>query len=421
MLLSERDSLARGDRTKSMSKFSLLAAAMCVGTALAACPAKAVNVVIDYSYDTGNFFGSPTSGNPARAALDAAADYYTEILTDTFDGFTIPTPLIGQESTFTWSINFSHPSSGSAVALSQGSVAADEYRIYAGAANLSILGKGGPGGWARSLQGSGNLYGSEITEYNAKNGPFVSAVTTRGEGPTEYANWGGSITFDTNPVGGWHYDHNSLPGFNQNDFYSVAIHELAHAIGLGTSEEWQGFTSGNGASARFNGSAARAAYGSSVPLQYDTSTGQTNFGHWREGLMSTVYGASTPQEAVMDPTITRGTRKHLTSLDAAALQDIGWSVVPPVIPPLPGDYNDDNIVDAADYTIWRDSLGTANVIGNYAEWKANFGQVLGSGSLATIKFSSQPQHSIPEPGGATVAFLLLFAACAIRPMPIRKR
>ncbi|MBI1841854.1 MAG: PEP-CTERM sorting domain-containing protein [Verrucomicrobia bacterium] len=30
----------------------------------------------------------------------------------------------------------------------------------------------------------------------------------------------------------------------------------------------------------------------------------------------------------MDPTLTLGTRKHLTSLDVAALKDIGWTVVP---------------------------------------------------------------------------------------------
>lgn len=52
-----------------------------------------------------------------------------------------------------------------------------------------------------------------------------------------------------------------------------------------------------------------------------------------------------------------------------------------------GDYNDNGLVDAADYTVWRDSLGTATVLPNrdpgstgnvsqadYAAWKSAFGQ-----------------------------------------------
>ena len=34
------------------------------------------------------------------------------------------------------------------------------------------------------------------------------------------------------------------------------------------------------------------------------------------------------QEAVMDPTILQGTRKYLTRMDLAILQDMGYQVVP---------------------------------------------------------------------------------------------
>jgi hypothetical protein len=65
--------------------------------------------------------------------------------------------------------------------------------------------------------------------------------------------------------------------------------------------------------------------------------------------------------------------------------------------PLAGDYNFNKVVDAADYTVWRDTLGSttdlrADAGGNgtvdaadYSAWKSNFGQTLpaaGSGSLA---------------------------------------
>jgi hypothetical protein len=42
---------------------------------------------------------------------------------------------------------------------------------------------------------------------------------------------------------------------------------------------------------------------------------------------------------------------------------------------LPGDFNHDGRVDAADYTVWRDSNGTG---ANYNLWKANFGTSSGS-------------------------------------------
>jgi hypothetical protein len=61
--------------------------------------------------------------------------------------------------------------------------------------------------------------------------------------------------------------------------------------------------------------------------------------------------------------------------------------------PLPGDYSGDDVVDAADYTIWRDMLGQTGsglaADGNndtvvddldYNIWKSNFGTILGGGS-----------------------------------------
>lgn len=78
---------------------------------------------------------------------------------------------------------------------------------------------------------------------------------------------------------------------------------------------------------------------------------------------------------------------------------------------LPGDYNDDGVVDAADYTVWRDNVGTTaslpndligGTIGNsqYEQWKSNFGTAAGSaGGLAA--------SPVPEP--TTLALLCLAA------------
>ena len=72
---------------------------------------------------------------------------------------------------------------------------------------------------------------------------------------------------------------------------------------------------------------------------------------------------------------------------------------------LEGDYNNDGTVDAADYTVWRDALGTSTVLPNdatpgsvteddYVVWKNNFGDTsTGSGSTLT---------AVPEPTSAVL-------------------
>lgn len=80
---------------------------------------------------------------------------------------------------------------------------------------------------------------------------------------------------------------------------------------------------------------------------------------------------------------------------------------------LDGDYNRDGIVDAADYTVWRDSLGAAAGTlpndpnggaigeGQYLTWVANFGATLSPTNATTV----------PEPSAA--AILVIVAGMAI--------
>jgi hypothetical protein len=86
---------------------------------------------------------------------------------------------------------------------------------------------------------------------------------------------------------------------------------------------------------------------------------------------------------------------------------------------LPGDYNQNGVVDAADYTLWRSTLGSttdlrangddtgasAGVVdqADYTFWKSHFGQHSGSGAIANV--------AVPEPttlmlGAIGVAVLL---------------
>jgi len=71
---------------------------------------------------------------------------------------------------------------------------------------------------------------------------------------------------------------------------------------------------------------------------------------------------------------------------------------------LPGDYNHDGTVDAADYVVWRKNDGSP---GGYNTWRANFGMTFGSGSTTSILQSST---GVPEPS----TFVLILLAAALR-------
>jgi len=63
--------------------------------------------------------------------------------------------------------------------------------------------------------------------------------------------------------------------------------------------------------------------------------------------------------------------------------------------PTPGDFNHDHVVNAADYTVWRDGLGSLYDASDYGDWVANFGS--GSGSGGSGSGGSVNQSAVPEP------------------------
>jgi hypothetical protein len=85
-----------------------------------------------------------------------------------------------------------------------------------------------------------------------------------------------------------------------------------------------------------------------------------------------------------------------------------------VVTPVAGDYNGNGIVDAADYTMWRDSLGQIGpglaADGNhdsivnshdYDVWSANFGTIAGGGTAA---MSPSPVEA-PEPSACVLGIV----------------
>ncbi|MCI0333041.1 MAG: autotransporter-associated beta strand repeat-containing protein, partial [Planctomycetes bacterium] len=80
-------------------------------------------------------------------------------------------------------------------------------------------------------------------------------------------------------------------------------------------------------------------------------------------------------------------------------------------PGLPGDYNGDGKVDAADYVVWRKGVGIASTPENYNIWRANFGESIGSGAGANGSAGASPSHAAaPEPSSSLLWCLGLFAA-----------
>lgn len=74
-----------------------------------------------------------------------------------------------------------------------------------------------------------------------------------------------------------------------------------------------------------------------------------------------------------------------------------------VVAPFTGDYNFDEIVDAADYVVWRKTDGTQT---GYDTWRANFGKTLGNGNGGSGSGSST-NTAVPEPATSVP---LMFAA-----------
>lgn len=70
---------------------------------------------------------------------------------------------------------------------------------------------------------------------------------------------------------------------------------------------------------------------------------------------------------------------------------------------LPGDFNLDNVVNAADYAAWRKGVGTASTPGQYNLWRTNYGTSLGGGAGGA-------PAPVPEPALATLVIAAAFVA-----------
>jgi hypothetical protein len=161
-----------------------------------------------------------------------------------------------------------------------------------------------------------------------------------------------------------------------------------------------------------------------------TNYANLTFSHWAEA-----FGG--PGPALLENILSLPAVMHLvtddiyldiqfTEFDSSGLTTYERST-PTSIGPVPsGDYNNDGIVDAADYTVWRNTLGqnadpegsgadgNANGEidgGDYLFWKERYGDVVplgtGSGGLATV----------PEPSALALSIMGCFLILSTRHRP----
>ena len=234
------------------------------------------NITLDYRFDSNGFFDNPE----ARAAMEAAAAAWEAVILDDFVEvpagiqYTIDNPSTGATETIT---------------LTE---ATDDLVIYVGARQLSgnTLGRAGPSGYSAQ----GDFFNARISS------------NFRGDGPvTDFEPWAGVVYFDTDSA--WNFDLDG-PASGSSDFLSVAMHEIGHILGFGTSAAFDAHII-NG---HFHGPNALAENGGN-PIPLD-SIGA----HVTEGF----FGNS----VLMDPFLTVGTRVEISDLDKAMLADIGYQI-----------------------------------------------------------------------------------------------
>lgn len=330
----------------SRQNLSCLTSSVCVLLLLSLVPANAFIVEVDYTYDTNNFFDTTAK----RDAIQAAADRFSRVMTDNLTG-------VGPGGTGTgtfagWRIGFTHPGTGNSFQVSTaaspaadplaGAGVADVYNFAGLSADRWILYAGGRPQSAAATGGTGTGVNFTST-FTDLNGPMHRGVISETPGPTtntaaDIPAWGGAVSF--NSALNWHFDTTTVPAGGTVDFYSIALHEIGHALGLSLSfNQWEQFDTGG----TYTGPNAVAAYNADngTSLTELNQVSATNE-HWEDGTYdSIIYAGGDPnyvgtvgegnlQDLLLEPiaNFTPTQRRiELTNVDVAALTDLGWSVV----------------------------------------------------------------------------------------------
>lgn len=310
-----------------MNNFRRLALALALGSTFGSAHAY-VNIVFDYSHDTSGFFTADR-----KATLEQAAQAFE---TRVFDDLTAIQSTPGGDG---YVIEFNQPNnSGLQTRIENANLAAGELRIFVGSGNVGLNGS------RESIPITSQMgtYNG-VTSTTSQFGEFAQNARTRGQEnwPDEPAMWGGTITYDSSA--NWYADTDvstteSFAG--QWDLYSVTLKGLISILGANvTSDAWYPLLSGVG---RFNGAHAKEEYGVRNPRGVLQAIPMEEIISSSTRLASNIQGKlddGTLQTALFAWGLSMGERRHLTELDYAILDDMGWDVTGftemPNTPPVP--------------------------------------------------------------------------------------
>ncbi|MGJ8640609.1 MAG: matrixin family metalloprotease [Opitutaceae bacterium] len=288
---------------RKISKLSL----SLLATTLTPYPAQALEIVIDYTYDTSNFFDT----DEKKAAIEAVAKFYGDMIQDNLlridpDDF----------SQATWTPTMSLPETGVSTPIpSLQVIPEDTIIVYVGARELggSTAGIAGPGGftaggfqdWFARIRGRGNS-GAESGTPSAQ---------------TDFALWGGSIAFDT--PRNWNFSQSS--NGSGSEFISIALHEMGHVLGMGSANSWNNLVDFD--TFTFNGTNVLRSNGGVAPTA-DSGHFSGPLNSELFGSFSVTHGTSRPVLMLPSSTDTGSNFDVITDLDLAAMVDIGWELNP---------------------------------------------------------------------------------------------
>lgn len=324
--------------------------------------ASALTVRLDYTHD--DYFTNPSNpyASAATAAIEAAAFEISTVLGNSYSPITNDT-VSGTSNGTTANIranyNYIDPQDSSITRQrSAAGLQQDEIVIYVGAqtlgnftfaeaspgiAGIQIGGGGSGANWAAAVsaaEAAANQRfgrGGETTLSTISSSATLGGTTASFDisfGPAVGSMWfndsladdipGQAATRDSWEVNNnfWHFDHTTPVGTGKLDMYSVALHEIIHVLGYGTSENWENFVTGN----QWTGPEVTAILGEGVPALED------DLYHILDGLQSPGYLDGILRQTVMNSSPVVGQRDQLTVLDLAYISDMSYNVVVTPVP-----------------------------------------------------------------------------------------
>lgn len=237
------------------------------------------------------------------------------------------------------------------------------------------------------------------------------------EGPDATIYWN-SATLDNG------FDFDRSDGIVGTDFQGVAMHEIGHALGFSSTidlielvhsgeipipPEVLAFVALVEPLDLFRFSGDSVPYFDLTPggaPYFSIDGGETNLAAFTSGAIFGDGGQSGhwfDDTGIMDSFLEPNRIHHLTDLDRLSLDVIGWDLA------LEGDFNGDGVVDAADYTVWRDGLGTQFEQNDYDRWKENFGRSMAGGRAAKHMPTHLTSSKVPEPTAFLLAVVSMIA------------